>query len=179
MFVMADVYTVVFLVLGLLVSYPALLVVVNMLLPKVTERAAVRLGERPGRLFVLGLVVTGVLGFVIVATAEAGSGVVRAVAFGSGLVGLGLIVLGSAGIARLLGERLSGWSESTSRLKNLVRGAVAYELAGGMPIVGWFLFLPMMVVLSVGVGVSVLVRQKNRVVMEGVEEPVMRVGMGD
>ena len=44
---MADVYTVTFIIIGILLSVPALLVALNLLLPNVTQRAQTRL-PRPG-----------------------------------------------------------------------------------------------------------------------------------
>lgn len=173
MFVMADVYTVTFLVIGLLISYPALLVALNLLLPNVTGRAAEKVSDGPFKTFAIGAVITAGLALLILVTAEAGAGPVRALAWLCGLCGLGLIVIGSAGMSRLLGQRLALWSDPVSRLKNLLRGAVVYELAGIMPVVGWFLFLPLMVILSIGAAVAALFTRsvvEEAVVMVTVEE---------
>jgi hypothetical protein len=115
------------------------------------------------------------MALMILVTAEAGAGPIRAIAWLSGLGGLGLIAIGSAGMSRLLGERLALWSAPASKLKNLLRGAVVYELAGIMPLVGWFLFLPLMVILSIGAAVSGLFSRSPAVV----EEAVMTVTVGE
>lgn len=175
MFVMADVYTVTFLVIGLLVSYPALLVALNLLLPQVTGRAAERVSAGPFKTFAVGTVLTAGMALLILATAEAGAGPVRALAWLTGLGALGLIAIGSAGMSRLLGERLVLWSEPASKLKNLLRGAVIYELAGIMPIVGWLLFLPAMVILSIGAATAALFSRSAQVA----EERVMTVTVGE
>jgi hypothetical protein len=53
-----DVYIVVFTLAGILLSLPALLVALNLLLPKATTSAATRLAKTPGRSFILGAAVT-------------------------------------------------------------------------------------------------------------------------
>lgn len=67
---MADVYTVAFIMIGILISMPALLVGLNLLMPGMTIRTQVRLRETPGKAVLLGIVSTAVFLLVILITAQ-------------------------------------------------------------------------------------------------------------
>lgn len=150
---MTDVYIVVFTLLGILISLPALLVALNLLLPKVTANTATRLAKTPGRSFVLGVPVTAAFLLWIAITSQVPFGPIRATAFLAGIAGMGLGTIGAAGMARALGERLKSLSDTPSTLTSLVRGAVVYELACLFPIVGWFLFIPLAGIMVIGAAV--------------------------
>lgn len=136
---MADVYTVTFSLIGILLSLPALLVGLNLLLPTLTERIQTRLTETPGKSFALGLGVTAVSLLLILITTQSHLGPLRAMGFLAGISYAGLGTMGAAGITRLLGQRLGGGSHPA----HLLRGAIVYELACFFPLVGWFLFAPL------------------------------------
>lgn len=155
---MADVYTVTFSIIGILISLPALLAALTLLLPQLTQQIETRLREHPKRSFVLGVPVTAVFALWIAITANAGSGVVRATAFIAAFAGMGLGTLGAAGLARLLGARLAPLSGPKSEITHLLRGAVVYELACLFPIVGWFLFAPLAGITLLGAATSALLR---------------------
>ncbi len=150
---MTDVYIVVFTLIGILLSLPALLVALNLLLPKVTTNTATRLSKTPGRSFVLGVPVTAAFLLWITITSQIPFGAIRATAFLVAIVGMGLGTLGAAGLARMLGERIKPLSGPSSNLTSLVRGALVYELACLFPIVGWFLFIPLAGITVIGAAV--------------------------
>ena len=159
---MAEVYTVTLIIIGILLSVPALLVALNLLLPTTTTHAYNRLKQTPGRSLALGLPVTlFFVGWVLV-TAQANFALLRALAFISAVVGMGVGAIGGAGLARLLGERLGGMSRPNSSLANLVRGAVVYELACLVPFVGWFLFIPLAGTAAMGAAIFGLLRWAPR-----------------
>jgi hypothetical protein len=147
---MTDVYIVVFTLIGILLSLPALLVALNLLLPNVTRHAAARLDHHPYQSFGLGLFVTSLFLAFILITANVAFGPVRAMSFFATFIGMGLGTLGAAAMSRLLGQRLSHLANPTSELTNLVRGAVVYELACLFPLVGWFVFIPLVGVTVMG-----------------------------
>ncbi|MFZ0544174.1 MAG: hypothetical protein WAM60_01965 [Candidatus Promineifilaceae bacterium] len=150
---MTDVYIVVFTLAGILISLPALLVALNLLLPTVTKNTAVRLAKTPGRSFVMGVPVAAAFLLWIAITSNIAFGPIRATAFLAGIAGMGLGTIGAAGMARVLGERLKPLSAPSSTLTGLVRGALVYELACLFPIVGWFLFIPFAGVMVMGAAV--------------------------
>lgn len=147
---MTDVYIVVFTLIGVLLSLPALLVALNLLMPNVTRYAAARLDLHPYQSFGVGLFVTSLFLAFIIITANIAFGPVRAMSFFATFTGMGLGTLGAAAMSRLLGQRLTQLAHPTSELTNLVRGAIVYELACLFPLVGWFVFIPLVGVTVMG-----------------------------
>jgi hypothetical protein len=147
---MTDVYIVVFTLIGILLSLPGLLVALNLLMPNVTRHAAARLDQHPYQSFGLGLFVTSIFLAFILITANIAFGPVRAMSFFATFIGMGIGTLGAAAMSRLLSQRLTKLAHPTSELTNLVRGAVVYELACLFPLVGWFVFIPLVGVTVMG-----------------------------
>lgn len=147
---MADVYTVTLVLIGMLLSLPGLLVALNLLLPTLTRRVQTRLAETPGRSFFFGLPITAVLIIFALLLWQAGFGPLKALGWLIALGGMGLGTLGASGLARLLGERLASLSDPRSELTQLVRGAAVYEFACLFPLVGWFLFAPLVGITVIG-----------------------------
>ena len=145
---MVDVYIVVYSLLGMLICLPALLLALNLLMPQATRRIETRLEQTPGKSFFLGVPVTAVFLLWIAITANI-PGLGQASAFLAAFIGMGLGTVGAAGLSRLLARRVTLLSSPSSEVLNLLRGAVIYELACLFPIVGWFLFAPV-------VGITVL-----------------------
>ena len=131
---MADVYIVVYTLIGILITLPALLVALNLVFPKVTTRTAKRLTYTPFKSFFMGLPVVAFLSLWIAITSQTPIGFLRGTAFAAALFGMGLGTLGAAGMARSLGDRLSALVDPASEMMNLLRGAVVYELACLFPI---------------------------------------------
>jgi hypothetical protein len=153
---MADVYTVTFIIIGILITVPALLVGLNLLMPGPTIRAQVRLRETPGRSFGLGAVLTAVFLTIILVTVQI-PGPGQAFGFALAIIGMALGSLGAAGMARLLGERIRPLAKPNSDMMNLLRGAIVYELACLVPFVGWFIFAPLVGMMVLGAAVFALI----------------------
>lgn len=153
---MADVYTVTFIIIGILISVPALLVAFNLLMPAVSQRAHARLDQTPVKCFFLGLPVTGFITLYTLTAFQANVGLLQTSAFMAAVGGLGIGAIGGAGMARLLAARLTPLASPNSRLMNLLRGAVVYELACLVPFVGWFLFIPIAGLTAIGAAVFAL-----------------------
>ena len=147
---MADVYIVVFTVIGILLSVPALIITVSLLMPHVTKRAQLRLSQSFGKSFALGIPIAGAFLLWIAITSQVSVGPVQAMAFIAAVIGMGLATIGAGGMARLLGERIGNSSSPHSEMHNLVRGSIVYLLACLTPIVGWFLFVPIVGIAIVG-----------------------------
>jgi hypothetical protein len=153
---MVDVYIVVYSLLGILICLPALLLALNLLMPQITSRIETRLERTPGKSFFLGVPVTAAFLLWIAITANVPIGVVRGTAFIAAFVGMGLGTLGAAGMSRLLARRIDVLANPSSQSMNWLRGAVMYELACLFPIVGWFLFAPIVGITVLGAAVFAL-----------------------
>ncbi len=150
---MVDVYIVVYSLLGILLCLPALLMALNLLMPGVTSRIETRLEQTPGKSFFLGIPVTAAFLLWIAITANVPIGVLRGTAFLAAFVGMGLGTLGAAGMSRLLSKRITALTKPSSEAVNWLRGAVVYELSCLFPIVGWFLFAPIVGITVMGAAV--------------------------
>lgn len=147
---MADVYTVTFILIGILLSLPGLLVALNLLLPTATRRVQTRLEQTPGRCFWFGVPVTAAFLLWIAIATNIPFGPIKATAWIAGFIGMGIGSIGGAGLSRLLANRLAPLSHPNSELTHLIRGAVVYEMACLVPGVGWFLFIPLMGITLMG-----------------------------
>lgn len=148
---MADVAAIFGILLSLGITFPGLLAAFWLLFPASVERARLRLDDTPWQCFWLG--------GVILALAVVPTVVLLALPFGPAkFVGWALIVLvltfssiGAAGIAAKMAERLAaGRSAGGSPAAAFVRSALAMELAMVFPGLGWFIVLPLVVVVSLG-----------------------------
>ena len=94
-------------------------------------------------------------------TGEGGAGPVLTMTFLGGGLLLGLWMLGGAGLVRLLGTRMAPLTTS-KELARITRGAAMYALAALCPIVGWFFFLPIAGIMTIGAAVFSLLPRRSR-----------------
>jgi amino acid transporter len=140
---------------GLAATLWSLLVVLDLLFSARTAQATERLSNAPWKCFWVGLVVAGIG----VAT---GLGLLNApgiLKIAGVLILGGLVVLaalGSAGLARLVAMRMTEREPYLKPLPAYLRGAGLLIAVGMMPVVGWFFAFPILLLLSVGAGVSAL-----------------------
>jgi len=137
----------------------ALLVALAALLPDLHQRSLAALERSPWRALGLGLVNYVFFGALLALFANLGPlGLV------SLFIALALLALTGAGLAvvgRLVGERLAVWRESpTSPLTRLAAGTVILEMALFVPVVGWFVLLPLASLAGLGAVVLALVQRK-------------------
>lgn len=157
--IMADVFKILFIILGTLITTVAYWLLFEALFRRVVERAAVVYETSPYKVAILGTVV-GVPLFV------AGLGLLNSAAglklFGailvSGLLLMGL--LGSAGLARLVGTRLASAADDAYPWRRVLRGGAVLSITFVLPVVGWFFVLPL--TLASGVGAVILSRWGHR-----------------
>ncbi len=154
---MTDVYIITLSIVGFLVTSPGLAAAINLFFPRITETAYLRIAQTPVKAFFAGLPVTLVLG-VFAALLSSAGGPLQGMAGIIALIWLGILTIGTSAMARLLGERLAGMLSGGTELGNILRGAVIYELAALVPLVGWFLFTPIMSQVAVGAALFGIVR---------------------
>ena len=132
----------------------ALTVLLSALLPQAGERAQAALLRSPRRAFFIGLanyLLLGAVSLLLLSTDIPPLGLIALVIVGAVLV---ITFLGLVGLTRLLGERLSMLAgREMPGLKQLLWGAVCLELAALLPVVGWFLLTPILLMLSFGAAV--------------------------
>jgi len=159
---LGDVTTVFAILIALGVVFPGLLLAWSLLLPGMIERARERVSRTPGRSFVFGLLVLFIVG-VPIAILNRLSGPFQFFAYVFAFLLLTLASIGAAGLASLMGERLRGQGVRVTSPGALVRGAIALEFATIFPFIGWFIVLPLTLLLSLGASVFALLHWMPRV----------------
>lgn len=167
---MADLTAIFFILLIVGLAYPALLTAWLLLFPAAVERARLRIYHTPGQSFWLGLAV--LIGFLIpiLILLNLPSGFFKFLGFVTIGVMLALSSIGAAGLASRFAEKLNRLG-TFSALGAFIRGAVVIELASILPVLGWFIFLPIATVTSLGASAFALLHWAPKTVAPAVEVP--------
>lgn len=158
---LGDVTTIFMTLTAMGIAFPGLVLACALLLPGTVERGSARARQTPGRTFALGLLWL-VPNALVIAALMALPSVSQFLGFALLFANAALAVVGAAGIALLMGERLRQSGITATSPGALVRGAVALELAVVFPIIGWFIVFPLVLVLSLGAALWALVRRGPR-----------------
>ncbi|GEM_PF-607565 len=141
---------------ALTASLAALLLVLTSLLPDLSRGSQAALTRFPRRAFLIGLVNYLFLGGISLALFQLEGEITDVIGLLLLLILAGVTLLGLTGTVALLGERLAGLSSGTvSPAQQLIRGALAFVLAGLFPVLGWFVLTPVLLLLSFGSAVLV------------------------
>jgi hypothetical protein len=157
---MADTMAIFFVVLGLLLAFPGLWLLCRGLWPRAVAGAAAICDEGVIKPFAAGLPVMVAMVFIVAILSRLGA---AGKIVGAGAVCLFLMIAncGVAGLAAAVGERLApsaGIQNSEPPWRTILRGGFALGLASLLPILGWFVILP--VSMTVGCGASLLSRMR-------------------
>ena len=153
---MADVFSVTFILAGLMITLPALWLLLRALFPGAVGRSRDRIAARPVACFLLGLLPAALLfgGAAVLANVAGPAG--KAAAFLLFVAGVLLAGVGLAGFSAVVGERLPSAADEGRPWRGLVRGAVCLELSFLLPFIGWFGVLPLAMVTGLGAAVLAL-----------------------
>ena len=137
-------------ILGFLLSLQGLWLLSLALFPRRVARTAERCRHHGLASFFVGLVITTVVLLLAGALGRRGGGPRHAF----GLFVLSLFVLyagvGMSGLVTFIGQRLPTPTDTIRPWRTTVRGGVVLELAYLLPIVGWFVLLPMSMITGAG-----------------------------
>ena len=154
----------------LIATWAGLIIAIALLLPKHASRSEISLSETPLKSFFTGLLML-IPGAISLGLLRSPSGGAKLLGF-LALSGVGAaIAIGAAGLATLMGRRISEMAEARSDFGTLVRGSVIYSLALGFPFIGWFVFLPISLVLAMGAGVRGILRNSPSIIANAAPEP--------
>ena len=138
-------------VVVLIATWAGTMIATALWLPHKCARASMALNRSPWVCGAtgLGLAILLIFGFALL---QVPSPLIKLIGTGL-LLGLGaLLCIGGAGIALLMGDRISDLSGARTSFGALVRGSVVYSLAVGFPFIGWFLIAPVSIVFLLGAG---------------------------
>ncbi|GMU94214.1 MAG: hypothetical protein AMXMBFR4_32720 [Candidatus Hydrogenedentota bacterium] len=151
--IMADVFKILFLILGSLIVTVSYWLLFEALLPGTVERAKWQYEKRPVRVALVGALI-GMPLFIAGLALANGAALVKliGIALVCSLIFLGL--LGSTGLARLIGTRLASAADPEFQWRRVLRGGTVLSITFVLPVIGWFFVLPL--TLASGLGSLVL-----------------------
>ena len=136
------------------------MVLSSLLFPIRTARAAIDIETHPWRCALAGLFAGLPLSLVGLILFQVPNPLVRLLGILVMLLVLMLAAAGSGGLAQLAGKRLAAVSESGGTLASTTLGGVLVIGTASLPLAGWFLLAPMMLLCTLGAGVRAC-RPKN------------------
>lgn len=167
--IMADVFKILFLILGMLICTVSYWLMFSALFAPAVGRAQQALATRPMRVLLMGALVGIPLVLLGLAMAANGAGPIK-------LLGVTLLILlttaalfGSTGLVRMVGLGLGNPQTARSNGGVVLRGGSVVAIACVFPLVGWFLLLP--VVLIVGFGAMLQGVRRQSTVATPVQAP--------
>lgn len=148
--IMADVLKIFLIVVGMLAVTIGYWLAAEALAPRLVGRAAVTLRRRPILAAALGLALAAPFLLAGAGLWSAGGGPAKAVGFVLLAVPIFVALLGSAGLARRIGEGLPAAADGAQPWRRVLRGGIVLALLFLLPFFGWFLVLPLTLVAGVG-----------------------------
>lgn len=154
--IVADVLTWVFLILALLLAFPAYWMMTRALFPAHVARMEGKLRERPVTAFLVGIGVSFGAALVLGAIGAAPVGFLKGISvLGFALLG-GFGLMGSGALAGVIGAGMSSARDAEQPWRAALRGAIALELTFLLPILGWIVLMFGSAVLGVGLNTLAL-----------------------
>ncbi|MCH8978521.1 MAG: hypothetical protein IH945_04675 [Armatimonadetes bacterium] len=133
------------------------------LFPERTERASMHFENRAWKTFFLGLLMFVPIVFIGVALTGAGYQVISIPLFAAVI---GISIFGTGGLVRLVARRVHDHGGSTSSYQAIAKGGLLVVLAELLPIFGWVVIFPYVLIASFGAGVFVLFGRRKVATVE-------------
>ncbi len=152
---LAQVQAAVAVFVALMVSLTGLFTSTAILLPIHTQKAEAALNRSPKRCLMGGLLLL-LVGALAIAFVSAPVPPLKLVGVLLLLFLGALVTLGGAGMAQLMGKRISEMSGAQTSFGALVRGSIAYSVGVFFPLIGWYILAPLSILCALGAGVAAL-----------------------
>jgi hypothetical protein len=150
-----EVGLVVAVVVGLVLSLAAYFLLARALWPRLVAGAEARFAGTPAICVVVGLPIAAAVLFGVTKLLGASLAVLG---FPLGALALGFGLAGSAGIAARVGRALPSSLDAVQPVRAEVRGAAIVLLASLVPLIGWLLVFPVLVIGGLGAATIALFR---------------------
>ncbi len=170
---LADVFTVVFIILGFLIVFIGYWLMASGLFPRFVECCAERIGGAPVKTALLGIFTLGPLvaiGLAISSKAPNGAG--KALGLGIALLALLGGLFGSAGLALRIGIGLRAERDERDPWRRILRGSIVLALTFVLPFIGTFLVMPFALAAGFGAFVLAVFKRRPPVISETVVPPI-------
>ena len=138
------------------------------LFPERTERASMHFENRAWKTFFLGLLMFVPIVFIGIALTDAGLQVISIPLFAAVI---GISIFGTGGLTRLVARRINDHGGSESSYQALAKGGLLIVLAELLPVFGWVVIFPYVLIASFGAGVFALFGRRRLVIVEAGAPP--------
>jgi hypothetical protein len=140
--IMADIFKFLFPIIGTMMSFVCYCLLFEGTFPGAVDRCRQSYQKRP----ILSVVLGAGLGIpsvgIAIGIAASGNPLGQLVGISMMFLLISLAILGSAGLASLIGHRLNSPLDAHQPWKRVYRGGVVLAITFFFPLVGWFLVLP-------------------------------------
>lgn len=154
--IMADVFKILFLILGLILCTMSYWLLFQALFSGTVEKSRRAMLDHPWRIFLIGALAGIPLVVLGLAMLSNGAGPVK---FLGGALASGILLvalLGSTGLVRHIGEQLSGNAVEGRTGLAVLRGGAVIAVASVLPVVGWFVLIPAVLIAGFGAALRLL-----------------------
>lgn len=169
---MADTMAIFLSVLGLLIACPALWLLCRGLWPDLVQHSKADCSVTLFKPFLVGLplLIAAVIAVIVLSQIPQPVGGISSLA----LICLFITYAGSgvAGLATVIGERLPSPVDAECPWKATIRGGIVLELSYILPFLGWFVLLPVSIVIGAGATTRALIASRK-------QKPTARIKSGD
>lgn len=156
---LADVFTITFILLGLILAFIAYWLMAAGLFPGAVARCAEQLGRAPIKSALLGAVTFAPLVAVGLAiSSKAPNGGLKLIGIGIAVVAVLFALVGSAGLALRIGHGLQAARDTQDPWRRTLRGGIVLGLTFLPPFPGWVVVMPL--ALISGFGAMILARPR-------------------
>lgn len=156
--IMADVFKILFLILGLLMCSVSYWLMFSALFAPAVSRAQQALAARPVRVFLIGALSGVPLVLIGIALTANGAGPIKMVGVAFLMLLTTAALFGSTALARMVGQGLGNPQAPKPNGTLILRGGAVVSIACVLPLVGWFLLLPVVLLSGFGAAVHVIRR---------------------
>jgi hypothetical protein len=173
---LADVFTIVFIILGFIIVYISYWLLSVGLFPRFVERCATQIGAAPVKTTVLGAVLlVPLVAIGLGISSKAPNGAVKL--FGLSIALLGILggLFGSAGLALRIGQGLKSARDDHEPWRRVLRGGIVLALTFVMPFLGTFVIMPFTFICGFGAFAICVFRRKSTIAAEPVPAAVEEV----
>ena len=161
---LGDVWAITAAIVGVAACAWALLLCLELIFPDRARVASEQIRSAPIKMILLGLAIAVVVGGVSIAMLSSPLAVIKVVGWIGLLWVLAMSFSGTSGLALIAGERVNALDPNLSAYGARSRGAMFIVLPSILPILGWFLFAPLIFCLGLGTGVRMLRRPSRTTV---------------
>ncbi|MBI2425394.1 MAG: hypothetical protein HYV27_21390 [Candidatus Hydrogenedentes bacterium] len=148
--IMADVLKFLFLILGALIITVSYWLLFEAIFPRWVRTACRIYQQRPIKTFLLGALTGGPAILITVALLNQGGPQGQFLGASAGIFLLLVSLVGSAGLARLVGEGLPSAIDAQQSWRPVMRGGAVLSICCVLPIAGWFAILPVILLSGFG-----------------------------